>query len=75
VRVLIVEDDRLLGAGLEVGLRQEGCVADWLQDADAAGHALRSEHFDAVILDLGLPGRDGLSLLRELRSEGNRRPC
>jgi len=74
VRVLIVEDDRLLGAGLEVGLRQEGCIADWLQDAEAAAHALRSEHFDAVILDLGLPGRDGLSLLRELRSEGRQTP-
>ncbi len=74
MRVLIVEDDDLLGAGLQVGLRQEGCVAEWVQDAETAAHALRSAHFDAAILDLGLPGRDGLSLLRELRSEGQHTP-
>jgi two-component system response regulator QseB len=70
MRVLIVEDDALLGAGVQAGLRQEAWAADWVRDAESAGHALRSEHFDALVLDIGLPGRDGLSLLRELRGEG-----
>jgi two-component system, OmpR family, response regulator QseB len=70
MRVLIIEDDPLLGAGLQTGLRQEGCTADWVQQANAAAHALQTEHFDAAVLDLGLPDRDGLSLLDELRKKG-----
>jgi two-component system response regulator QseB len=70
LRVLIVEDDLLLGAGLQVGLRQDGHAADWAQDAASAAHALQLEHFDLVVLDLGLPDRDGLSLLRDLRRDG-----
>lgn len=70
LRVLIIEDDDLLGAGLQTGLRQEGCTADWVQDAGSAAHALREEHFDVAILDLGLPDRDGVSLLGELREAG-----
>ena len=70
MRILIVEDDALLGAGLKTGLGQDGYAADWVQDADAAEHALRVEHFDLVVLDLGLPGRDGLTLLRDLRQKG-----
>jgi two-component system, OmpR family, response regulator QseB len=69
LRVLIVEDDHLLGSGLQIGLGQEGCTAEWLRDAASAVHALRVEHFDALVLDLGLPDRDGLSLLRELRRD------
>lgn len=71
MRVLIVEDDRLLGKGLQTGLAQDGFVADWVQAAEPALHALRLEHFDLLVLDLGLPGRDGLSLLRELRHAGS----
>ncbi len=74
MRVLIVEDDPLLGAGLATGLGQDGFVADWLTAAEPALHALRLEHFDLLVLDLGLPGRDGLSLLRELRREGSTLP-
>jgi DNA-binding response OmpR family regulator len=70
MRVLVVEDDRLLGAGLQIGLGQDGCTADWLCNAELAAHALRTQHFDVVVLDLGLPDRDGLSLLRELRRDG-----
>ncbi|MGB5735281.1 MAG: response regulator [Thiohalocapsa sp.] len=70
MRVLIIEDDQLLGTGLQAGLRQEGCTADWVGDAKSAAYALREEHFDAAILDLGLPDRDGLSLIRELRLAG-----
>ncbi len=70
MRVLIVEDDPLLGPGLQTGLCQDGYAADWVRDADAAEHALRVEHFDLMVLDLGLPGRDGLALLSDLRSNG-----
>ncbi|AFL76261.1 response regulator [Thiocystis violascens] len=70
MRILIVEDDRLLGAGLQTGLAQDGYLADWVHSADPAEHALRVEHFDVMVLDLGLPGRDGLTLLRDLRRQG-----
>jgi two-component system response regulator QseB len=70
MRVLIVEDDHLLGAGLVTGLEQEGYAALWLRNAELAEQALASQSFDVLILDLGLPGRDGLSLLRDLRRDG-----
>lgn len=70
MRILIVEDDPQLGKGLKTGLGQDGHAADWVQDADAAEHAIRMEHFDLMVLDLGLPGRDGLELLTDLRREG-----
>jgi two-component system, OmpR family, response regulator QseB len=70
MRILIVEDDPLLGAGLRTGLRQDGYAADLVRDAAAAEHALALEHFDLVVLDLGLPGRGGLELLRDLRQKG-----
>jgi two-component system response regulator QseB len=70
MRILIVEDDASLGAGLKTGLGQDGYAADWVRDAAAAEHALRLEHFDLMVLDLGLPGRDGLALLRDLRRDG-----
>jgi two-component system, OmpR family, response regulator QseB len=70
MRILIVEDDLDLGKGLKTGLGQDGYAADWVQDAEAAEHAIRMEHFDLVVLDLGLPGRDGLDLLKDLRRQG-----
>ena len=70
MRILIVEDDPLLGSGLKTGLGQDGYVADWVRSAEPAEHALRVEHFDVMVLDLGLPGRDGLALLRDLRRQG-----
>jgi DNA-binding response OmpR family regulator len=70
MRILIVEDDPSLGAGLKTGLGQDGYAADWGRDAGAAEHVLRLEHFDLMVLDLGLPGRDGLALLRDLRRDG-----
>jgi two-component system response regulator QseB len=70
MRILIVEDDALLGAGLKTGLGQDGYAADLVRDAAAAEHALSLDHFDLVVLDLGLPGRDGLTLLRDLRHKG-----
>jgi DNA-binding response OmpR family regulator len=67
MRILLVEDDPLLGAGLTAGLRQAGFAVDWVKDGVAADHALKSESFDLVVLDLGLPRLSGMEVLRRLR--------
>lgn len=74
MRVLLVEDDSLLGDALQVGLRQEGFAADWVRDGVAADVALETEAFSAVILDLGLPRLDGFSLLARIRGRADRTP-
>jgi two-component system, OmpR family, response regulator QseB len=74
VRILLVEDDQMLGEAVRDGLRQEGYVVDWVQDVGAALAALSTSSFNAVVLDLGLPGRDGLSVLRWLRQSGRATP-
>ena len=70
MRVLLVEDDDLLGEAVRDGLRQEGYVVDWVQDSGAALAALSTSTFSAVVLDLGLPTGGGLSVLRSLRQNG-----
>lgn len=67
MRVLLVEDDPLIGSGLEQGLKQEGFAVDWVKDGDAATLALRTTGYGLLLLDLGLPNRDGLSVLAALR--------
>jgi two-component system, OmpR family, response regulator QseB len=74
VRILLVEDDQMLGEAVRDGLRQEGYVVDWVQDVGAALAALSTSSFNALVLDLGLPGRDGLSVLRWLRQNGRATP-
>lgn len=74
MRILLVEDDELLGDGLQAGLRHCGFNADWLGDGELARAALQTEDYAAVVLDLGLPRLDGLSLLRWLRSAGKTLP-
>jgi two-component system OmpR family response regulator len=74
MRVLLVEDDVMIAQGLETALRQIGAAVDWLRDGERASAALRSTVFDVVLLDLGLPGRDGISVLRELRLRGDATP-
>ena len=71
MRLLLVEDDKALGEGLRLGLRQEGYTVDWLEDGASALHALLSEDFDLLVLDLGLPRISGLQVLRELRRSGS----
>jgi DNA-binding response OmpR family regulator len=67
MRLLLVEDDNILGDGIRAGLAQEGYAVDWVQDGHAAELALGSESYDAVVLDLGLPRLSGLDVLRGLR--------
>ena len=74
MRILLVEDDRMLGDGLQAGLTQVGYAVDWLRDGEAAVAALSTESFAAVVLDLGLPKRDGLSVLQWLRSRHDTTP-
>jgi len=71
MRILLVEDDRLLGDGLKAGLTQAGYAVDWLRDGVAA---LSTETFAAVVLDLGLPKRDGLSVLQWMRGRHDATP-
>ncbi|MDE1545160.1 response regulator transcription factor [Dechloromonas agitata] len=74
MRILLVEDDPLLGDGLTIGLRQAGFTVDWLQDGKAADQALQTEHVDLLVLDLGLPGLGGMEVLRRARSRGSALP-
>jgi DNA-binding response OmpR family regulator len=74
LRILLVEDDALLGDGIRAGLMLDAYAVDWVKDGQMALHALADHSYDACILDLGLPGKDGLAVLREMRSSGNRTP-
>lgn len=70
MRVILVEDDELLGDGVKNGLAHVGYTVDWVKDGTAARHAILTEHFDVIVLDLGLPKLSGLELLKEVRDEG-----
>ena len=74
MRLLLVEDDVPLAEGIRMALKPEGYTVDWLQDGSSALHALGSETFDLVILDLGLPRMDGLQVLQHLRAAAVQRP-
>ena len=74
MRILLVEDDPQLGDGLTVGLRQAGFAVDWLRDGRNADQALQSESFDLIVLDLGLPGLGGMTVLQRARQRGQNLP-
>ena len=74
MRILLVEDDDLLGEAVRDGLRQQGYVVDWVRNAGGALAALSTSNFSALVLDLGLPDTDGLSVLRWLRHNGEATP-
>jgi two-component system response regulator QseB len=74
VRILLIEDDDLLGEAVRDGLRQQGYVVDWVQDSGAALAALSTSTPSALVLDLGLPSGEGLSVLRWLRQSGRTTP-
>ena len=69
MRILLVEDDPLLGDGLRAGLRQQGFLVDWVRDGPAALHELQGQAHAACVLDLGLPRLHGLEVLRKLRAQ------
>jgi DNA-binding response OmpR family regulator len=74
MRILLVEDDLLLGDGLRTGLRQLGFEVDWVRRGDIAEQELRAQPYAAAVLDLGLPGQDGMEVLAQARGAGNRTP-
>jgi two-component system OmpR family response regulator len=71
MRVLLVEDDMMIGEALQGALRDASYAVDWLRNGKTALETLITEHYDILILDLGLPGLDGLSVLRSLRTQNN----
>jgi DNA-binding response OmpR family regulator len=68
MRILLAEDDSLLGDGLRAGLRQLGFLVDWVRDGEAAERELRAQPYTAAVLDLGLPRKDGLQVLAAIRA-------
>jgi DNA-binding response OmpR family regulator len=74
MRVLLVEDDEMVGDSLRAALRRRGFAVDWVRDGRVADEVLASERFDAVLLDLGLPQRGGLEVLKALRGRGDATP-
>jgi len=74
MRILVVEDDPILGKGLSGSLADSAYAVDWARDGENADHLLSRTNYDAVILDLGLPKLDGLEVLRRLRRRNKRAP-
>jgi two-component system, OmpR family, response regulator len=74
MRVLLVEDDQMLGSAVVQALHDASYAVDWVQDGELASAALERHDFELVLLDLGLPNRDGLDVLRRLRAAGDSTP-
>jgi DNA-binding response OmpR family regulator len=74
MKILLIEDDSMFGESLRRGLAGGGHVVDWQRDGALAEAALKTQTFDIVLLDLGLPNRDGLTILRQLRAREQMTP-
>ncbi|MEN8219832.1 MAG: response regulator [Pseudomonadota bacterium] len=74
MRLLLIEDDTVLGDGIQMGLTQANYAVDWVTDGEAGEHALKIETYEALILDLILPKKDGLKILKDLRARGDTLP-
>jgi DNA-binding response OmpR family regulator len=74
MRLLLVEDDPMIGEAVRTGLRHAGFTVDWVRDGAAALSACSTEPFELILLDLGLPRRDGTDVLRTLRRQDRRMP-
>lgn len=74
MRILIVEDDPMLGDGMQRGLKLMGHAVDWFRTGADADRAIAAMHYDAVLLDLGLPDQDGVTLLSRWRNQGRQTP-
>ena len=71
MRVLLVEDDPMIGEAIQGALKDASYAADWVKDGQAALTTLGCQHYDLVLLDLGLPGKDGLEVLASIRAKDN----
>ena len=74
MRLSLVEDDAMIGEALEATLREASYAVDWVRDGLMATTALTTHGYELVLLDLGLPGKDGITLLRQLREDGHATP-
>jgi len=74
MRILIIEDDPVIGDGLAVGLQSSGFAVDWFRDGQQGDSAVKTVAYDCVVLDLGLPGKDGMAWLKRWRDEGKTMP-
>lgn len=74
MRILLIEDDHMIGDAISVALKDAAYAVDWVMDGITAGSVLKNGEHQAVLLDLGLPGRDGFEVLRQLRQGGNSIP-
>lgn len=74
MRILVIEDDRLIGDGIKAGLIKMGFSVDWFTEGKEGLAALSAAPYDAVVLDLSLPGMDGLDILRQWRQQGQDEP-
>jgi DNA-binding response OmpR family regulator len=74
MRILLIEDDRMIGESIRSALRQDGSAVDWMRDGRSAETTLGTEQFDLVLLDLGLPQRDGVEILRAMRLRHDQTP-
>ncbi len=74
MRVLLVEDDPMIGTAMQAALKDASYAADWVVDGQTALDTLACQHYDIILLDLGLPGKDGMTVLSSLRAKGNLAP-
>ncbi len=74
MRLLLVEDDPILGDGLLAGLTQQGHVVDWILNGNTADQTLKSHQYEIVVMDLGLPGKSGLEILKAMRKRKDQTP-
>ncbi len=74
MRLLLVEDDVMVASGIKLGLAGAGYAVDWVGSAERALEVTRSESFDLAVVDIGLPGMDGLALTQSLRRDGHTMP-
>jgi len=74
MRILLVEDDSMIGQSLSLTLKENNYACDWVKDGAIALRTLECQHYDFVLLDLGLPGKGGIEVLRGLRQSGNSVP-
>ncbi|MGD8926335.1 MAG: response regulator, partial [Thioalkalispiraceae bacterium] len=74
MRLLLVEDDPILGDGIKTGLSQDNYNVDWLTDGGQAAQVLETDQYDLLLLDLNLPGKTGLEILKKMRNQDNATP-
>lgn len=74
MRILLVEDDKMIAEAVSNGLKTARYAVDWVNNGNTAEQALNSQQYDLALLDLGLPGQDGLQVLKHLRQEKNNTP-